>query len=190
MPRTHRLHRALVVLLILGSSAGRADHFVITATEDSKDLAQKKAAEKGGWVLDTNLYAALTPNKFSVVRGPFARPGDAQQELKFLQSGKRYPGAYVKDAGEIRISALFGGKSTPTIAAALLGELHVTLTEQPGGGSPCEPQEPYVDVELSFMSLERNADGTGEAVLRKIDLGSLTIIKRTGEIEHMRVCWE
>jgi hypothetical protein len=186
----HRLPRAVVVLLILGSSAGRADHFVITATEDSKDLAQKKAAEKGGWVLDTNLYAALTPNKFSVVRGPFARPGDAQQELKFLQSDKRYPGAYVKDAGEIRISALFGGKSTPAIAAALLGELHVTLTEHPGGANPCVPQDPYVDVQLSFMSLERNADGTGQAVLRKIDLGSLTIIKRTGEIQHMRVCWE
>jgi hypothetical protein len=190
MTRTHRLHLTLAVLHILGPSAGRADHFVITATEDSKDVAQKKAAEKGGWVLDTNLYVALTPNKYSVVRGPFAKPGDAQRLLKFLQSGKGYPGAYVKDAGEIRINALFGGKSTPPIAAALLGELHVTLTEQPGGGNPCEPQDPYVDVQLSFMSLERNADGTGQAVLRKIDLGSLTIIKRTGEIEHMRVCWE
>jgi hypothetical protein len=190
MPRTHRLHRTLAALVILGSGAGRADHFVITATEDSKDLAQKQAAEKGGWVLDTNLYAALAPNKYSVVRGPFAKPGDAQQELKLLQSGQRYPGAYVKDAGKIRISALFGGKSTPAIAAALLGELHVTLNERPGGGNPCEPQEPYVDVQLSFMSPERTADGTGEAVRRKIDFGSLTIINRTGEIQHMRVCGE
>ena len=112
MPRTHRLHHTLAALVILGSGAGRADHFVITATEDSKDLAQKQAAEHGGWVLDTNLYAAFTPKKYSVVRGPFAKPGDARQELKFLQSGRRYPGAYVKDAGTVRISALFGGKSS------------------------------------------------------------------------------
>jgi hypothetical protein len=96
----------------------------------------------------------------------------------------------VKDVGKIRIGALFGGKSNPGIAAALLGELQVTLTEHAGADDPCEPQEPYVGVEISYMSPGRKADGSGEAVRRKLDLGLLTIVKRTGEIVHMRVCWE
>jgi hypothetical protein len=47
-------------LRLLSAFAAHADRFVITATEDSKDIAQKKAAETGGWVLDTNLYTGLT----------------------------------------------------------------------------------------------------------------------------------
>jgi hypothetical protein len=181
----------VAVLLAVASSATRADYFVVTSTERSKEAAQKTAAENGGWVLDTNLYGGLTPNKYSVVRGPFARRNDAHEALKFIQSGNDYPGAYVKDAGRIRVNALFGVNSTAAVAVALLGELNVTLTEEPGGRNPCEPQDPYVDVQLSFVSVDhRMEDGNLKAVRRRIDFGSLTIDKRTGEIQRMRACFE
>jgi hypothetical protein len=189
MSRTHPSSIA-VLLLLLGSSAARADYFVITATDASKEVAQTTAAEKGGWVLETSLYAALAPNKYSVVRGPFAKEADARHELELLQSSNRNAHAYVKDAGAIRIGALFGGSSTPAIAAALLGELQVTLTERPGGADGCEPQEPYVQVQLSVMSLLATEDRKVKGVHRNIDLGSVTVIKRAGEIRHMRLCLE
>ena len=183
-----RIRCTLTMIVIVVSGAARADYFIITATEQSKELAQRTAAQKGGWVLDTNLYSALTPNRYAVVRGPFVKAADAREALTVLHKG--YPGAYMKDAGSIRITTLFGRNSPPVIAAALLGELSVTLIEKGGGGNPCEPQEPYVDIQLSFVSVEPMGNGNTEPVRREIDFGSLTLINRTGEIQHMRVCLE
>src|SRR4051794_20502212 len=73
--------RLLVTVVALVPSLARADYFVITATQTSKDAAQKQAAERGGWVLDTNLYPGLVSNKYAVVRGPFLKGSDARKAL-------------------------------------------------------------------------------------------------------------
>jgi hypothetical protein len=83
----------------------------------------------------------------------------------------------------------------PNVLAALLGELSITATDMPGGGNPCEPQEPYQDVSISVMTLDRTYNEKTETDGVKprrvnLDIGGFWVIKRTGEIERMRVCAE
>lgn len=188
--------RSTVLLLLaavaLTPTVARADHFVITFTHASKETAQRHAAETGGWVLDTNLYPKLKPKLFSVVRGPYASAREAKRALEQLPAGGMYREAYVKDAGKLQLSAALAGNTPSGVLAALLGELTVTLEERPGGEHPCEPEEPYLEATLSYVSVSRGGeDGrTLESVVKPLDIGQLAIIKRTGEVQRMRICLE
>jgi hypothetical protein len=192
-----RFSKILVVLLLIFPTIAAADDFyVITGTYKTQKEAQQIAANKGGWVLYTNFYSQLTPNLFAVVRGPFKTNKDADKELAFLKEGGRYPGSYVKNAGAINIGVKIGNKAlSPQMLAALLGEIRIDVMEQKGGGDPCEPEEPYKQLSLSYVTVERSVDEKKEeAVLKprevEIDAGVFWEIKRTGEVEHMRICAE
>jgi hypothetical protein len=186
--------QVLSVILLTPVCAG--DFYVVTATFPSQGAAQTEAALRGGWVLDTDFYPNLTANTFAVVRGPFPVEQLARKELKFLLSGGGYSGAYVKDAGKPRLSGSLGSPSLrPQLLAALLGELSVEVTDHPGGENPCEPQEAYQDVQISFVDLTRKvSDGSDTSRVgterRDVDVGAFRIIKRTGEIDRMRQCYE
>lgn len=59
----------------------------------------------------------------------------------------------------------------------------------------CEPQEPYEEVAISFVDLTRALRGDSDTVQegttrREVDVGAFRIIKRTGEIDRMRQCFE
>jgi len=196
MRRSERLTIVHVLWLLSVAPICAGDFYVITATFPSQGAAQTEAALHGGWVLDTDFYANLTPNTFSVVRGPFSGEVDARKELKFLLSGSGYRGAYVKDAGKPRLGGNLGSTALrPQLLAALLGELSVEVTDRPGGENPCEPQEPYQDVQISFVDVARTIDGSSdkvreEAHRREVEVGAFRIIKRTGEIDRMRQCFE
>jgi hypothetical protein len=188
----------LVASLIVLSIAGRAqaaDFFVVTDTLKSQQDAQARAALVGGWVLDTDAYTALAPDLFAVVRGPYSTKQVADQRLKELKAIKTYRTAYVKDAGTLRVAPAFAKAVPPKILAALLGELSVVVTDRPGGANPCEPQEPYQDVTVSVVSLDRTAEPKTSAEGFKprrtnLDIGGFWVIKRTGEVERMRICAE
>jgi len=186
---------ASVAALSVVSSAHAADFFVVTDTFKSQRDAQTRAADVGGWVLDTDAYSGLTPNLFAVVRGPYANREVAEQRLKELKVIKTYKAAYVKDAGALRI-APFLARSVPSkVLTALLGELSVEVTDRPGASNPCEPQEPFQAVSVSVVTVDRTynkAKDTEGFKTRRVDLdvGGFWVIKRTGEIERMRVCAE
>jgi hypothetical protein len=172
------------------------DFYVVTATFPSQGVAQTEAALRGGWVLDTDFYSNLTPNTFAVVRGPFTDESVARKELRFLLSGGGYSGGYVKDAGKPRLGGNLGSAPLrPQLLAALLGELSVEVRDHPGGENPCEPQEPYQEVQISFVDLTRKLSDSSNKVQegttrRDVDVGAFRIIKRTGEIDRMRQCFE
>jgi hypothetical protein len=185
---------SLIGLLVAGR-AQAADFFVVTDTLKSQQDAQERAALIGGWVLDTDAYAALSPGLFAVVRGPYASRQVAEQRLKELKAIKRYKTAYVKDAGTLRVAPVLDRSVPPKVLAALLGELSVVVTDRPGGKNPCEPQEPYQDVVVSVVTLDRTVDPKTEedgfkARRTSLDMGGFWVIKRTGEVERMRVCAE
>jgi len=188
----------LLASAIVISVAGRtkaADFFVVTDTLKSQQDAQARAALVGGWVLDTDAYTALAPGLFAVVRGPYSSRQVADQQLKELEAIKTYKTAYVKDAGTLRVAPAFARSVPPKVLAALLGELSVVVTDRPGGTNPCEPQEPYQDVAVSVVSLDRTAGLKTETQGLKprrvnLDIGGLWVIKRTGEVQRMRLCAE
>jgi hypothetical protein len=181
--------------MLLGGTARAADFFVITDTFKGQQDAQARAASVGGWVLDTDAYSGLGPSLFAVVRGPYASRQAAEQSLKELKATKGYKGAYLKDAGTLRLPPALAKSVSPKVLAALLGELSISTTDMPGGSNPCEPQEPYQDVSVSIVTLDRSYnDKTGIDGLKprrvNLDIGGFWVIKRTGEIERMRVCAE
>jgi hypothetical protein len=185
---------ALFLIVSVGGTA-RADFFVVTDTFKAQQEAQNRAALVGGWVLDTDAYSGLPPSLFAVVRGPFASRPIAEQRLKELKAIKTYKAAYVKDAGTLRVAPAFAKSIPPKVLTALLGELSVVVTEKRGGSNPCEPQEPYQDVSLSVATVDRTYDEKTETDGFKprrlaVDIGGFWVIKRTGEIERMRVCAE
>jgi len=187
---------AHVLWLLAVAPACAGDVFVITATFPSQGAAQTEAAVRGGWVLDTDVYPNLIANAFAVVRGPFQDVKAAGNQLKFLRSGGGYPGAYVKDAGTPRLPANVGSPGLrPQLLAALLGELSVEVSDQPGGGNPCEPQEPYQEVQVSYVDVTRAIDDKSDTVRegterRSVEVGAFWVIKRTGEVFRMRQCFE
>ena len=184
----------LWLLTVMPAWAG--DVFVITATFPTQGAAQTEAALRGGWVLDTDVYPNLGPGKFAVVRGPYPDGKLAAEQLRVMRSGGGYGGAYVKDAGKPLLPVNIGSASLrPQLFAALLGELSIDVTEHPGGEHPCEPEEPYQDVQISFVDLTRPVDEKSGSVMveaerRTVEVGAFWIIKRTGEIDRMRRCYE
>jgi len=130
-----------------------------------------------------------------VVRGPYAKRESADQQLKELKSSKTYRAAYVKDAGALHVAAGLARSVPPKVLTALLGELSVDVTDRAGGTDPCEPPEPYQAVSVSVVTLDRTYDKAKDTEGFKprrvdLDIGGFWIIKRTGEIERMRVCAE
>jgi hypothetical protein len=182
-------------VLSLASSARAADFFVITDTFKSQQDAQTRAASVGGWVLDTDAYSGLGPGLFAVVRGPYASRQVGEQRLKELKAIKTYKAAYLKDAGTLRLPPALAKAVPPKVLTALLGELSIVVTDRPGSGNPCEPQEPYQDVSVSVVTLDRTYNDKTETDGFKprrldLDIGGFRVLKRTGEIERMRVCAE
>jgi hypothetical protein len=184
-----------IAVTLLGGTARAADFFVVTDTFKGQPDAQARAASIGGWVLDTDAYSGLGPALFAVVRGPYSSRQNAEQSLKELKATKGYKGAYVKDGGTLRLPPSLVKSVSPKVLAGLLGELSITATDRPGGSNPCEPQEPYQDVSLSVVTLDRTYNEKTETDGVKprrvnLDIGGFWVIKRTGEIERMRVCTE
>ena len=179
--------------IAIGFSAAPAlagDHYILLGIEETQAAAQSQAATSGAWVLDIDLYSKLPPNRFAVVQGPFASATIAKEELRFLQSGGLLPEATVKDAGETRLPLRLGnGKVPPAVFTALLGELTVDVEDRPGSASPCEPQEPYQRVEVRVMGLDKGGESAAlQAVSQPLKLGGFFVIKRTGEVQRLRIC--
>lgn len=170
------------------------DHFIVIAIEETQSAAQATAATSGAWVLDTDLYPKLPPNRFAVVHGPFASAAEAKAELSFLKNDGGLEAATVKDAGECRLPLNLGvGKAPPAVFTALLGELTVEVEDRPGATTPCEPQEPYQRVEVRIMSLGPSKEGAAaplQAIKQTLPLGGFFVIKRTGEVQRLRICVE
>ncbi|MBC8183973.1 hypothetical protein H8E88_23000 [candidate division KSB1 bacterium] len=172
------------------------DYFVFTHTFKNQVDAQKTAAKKGGWVLNTSFYSKLTPNLFSVVRGPFPTKKQAQATHRFLTSGGTYQGAYVKNAGMVDLKSGLKSAGIPAqLLVSLLGELSISQAIQKGAGNPCEPQEPYSDIDISIYSISRGIDEvTGDLTFKPykehFDIGGFWLITSSGEIDRMRVCAE
>ena len=184
---------ACLLAMTLAVDASAGDYFVVTDTFGSQRDAQIRAATVGGWVLDTDSYSALEPGLFAVVRGPFSSRVTAEHELAFLVKGGRYTGAYVKDAGVLQLPGNLAGAVSPSVVVALLGELAIATQDMPGGANPCEPQEPYQRVSVSAVTLVHAPDPMSrDTVSRRveIDMGGFWVIKRTGEIDRMRICSE
>jgi hypothetical protein len=185
-----------VVLMLLPATVLADDFYVIIGTHKTQKEAQEIAAIKGGWVLNTNFYNQLTPNLYAVARGPFRTKGEADKHLASLMKGGRYPGSYVKNAGTINIEVKIGNKAlSPHMVAALLGEIRIDVKDENGGSHPCEPQEPYKQLSLSYVTIDRKLDEKKDQVLYKpeeveLEVGAFREIKRTGEIERMRICAE
>src|SRR4030095_11920117 len=47
---------------------------------------------------------------------------------------------------------------SPATVAALLGEILLDVESHPGGADPCEPQEPYEELRLSYVTVNRSYD--------------------------------
>jgi hypothetical protein len=192
------MKRILLALLIgygLGGTAYAGDFFVVTETAKSHRDARTRAAVEGGWVLDTDAYTGLAPGLFAVVRGPYGSKEVAEASLEELKGAKAYKSAYVKDAGSLRLGPAFAKAVPPKVLAAMLGELSISVTDKRGGSNPCEPQEPYQDVTVSMVTVDRTYDDKTETEGFKprrveLEIGGFWVIKRTGEIERMRVCAE
>jgi hypothetical protein len=186
---------ASLAVLGIASTARAADFFVVTDTFKSQQEAQIRAASVGGWVLDTDAYSDLGPGLFAVVRGPYSSRPVAEQRLKQLKTIKAYRTAYVKGAGTLRLPLAAAKAVPPKVLAALLGELSIAVTPRSGGSNPCEPQEPYQQLSVSVVTLDRTYDEKTETDGVKprrleLDIGGFWVITRTGEIERMRVCAE
>jgi hypothetical protein len=188
-----------VCLIIFGIGLAQAragDFYVVTGTFSSQEQAQDRAALTGGWVLGTDLYSKLAPGRFAVVRGPFRNLKEAQVEMTLLKKSGLLGATYVRDAGRPRLPSHIGSSAaTPVIIAALLGELAVEVADEAGGTHPCEPQEPYQAVTISYVGVNRHWDAAAgedklEPTRKAIDLGGFWVIKRTGEIQRMRICAE
>src|SRR5262245_54468429 len=144
---------AVALLATAPALAATGDLFIVLGMEETQSAAQAAAATSGAWVLDTDLYPKLPPNRFAIVQGPFTTGFAARAELAVLKSAG-VEGATVREAGECRLPIGLGnGKVPPSVFTALLGELTVEVEDRPGSTSPCEPQEPYQRVEVRMTGL-------------------------------------
>lgn len=194
---TSRIRMFVAVLLLIGVGSASADDFyVITGTYRSQKEAQNIAVSNGGWVLHSNFYNNLASNLFAVVRGPFKNKDEADKLLVWLTKGGRYPGSYVRNAGSINLVVKIGNKElSPQMIAALFGEIRIEVSESKGGSHPCEPQEPYKELSLSYATITKDYDKKKDKLFLKpreelLDVGAFREIKRTGEVQHMRICTE
>jgi hypothetical protein len=170
------------------------DYFIFTHTFNEQQQAQKTAVINGGWVLNTSFYSKLTPNLFAVVKGPFKTKINAQKNFH-----KENKDAYIKNAGEIELNkGLLAAKISPQILVALLSEMNVSITEvkQKSEYHPCEPQEPYFDINVNFYSIKKNwNEGTKTETFddieeKFVDFGGFWSIINSGEIDRLRICAE
>lgn len=141
-------------------------------------------------MLDTDLYPSLTPGLHAVVRGPFDSAEAARKAHGPLLASTD---AYLKDAGDSILAPAAASRNLPGgILEALLGELHVEAEDRPGGANPCEPQQPYRRITVSWMRPQRGGpDGTQvTAVPQPLELGLFAYRPDTGVVERMRACWE
>jgi hypothetical protein len=190
-----RLFPALVLgaIAIGAAPAFAGDQFIILGIEETQAAAQSAAATSGAWVLDTDLYPKLPPNRYAVVHGPFVTAFAARAELAVLK-GAGEVGASVRDAGECRLAVGLGdGRVPASVFTALLGELTVEVEDRPGSTSPCEPQEAYQKVEVRVTALgPAGGDKAAplQAVPQVLPLGGFFVIKRTGEVQRLRICVE
>jgi hypothetical protein len=185
----------VVMLGVSASGAVAGDWFIVTGLEKSQADAQEAAATSGAWVLDTDLYPKLPAGQFAVVHGPYGSVAEAKAELSFLQSEGELGDAHVREGGECRLPLHLGGGTVPrAVFTALLGELTVAVQDRPGSTSPCEPQEPYQRVDVGIMNLGPTKTEGDAATLKAIEvplpLGGFFVIKRTGEIQRLRICME
>ncbi len=179
------------VITALAAPAYAGDFYVITDTFTSQAKAQEKAALNGGWALDTDLYDNLKPGLFVVVRGPYKNQNDANKELASLKQTGGLRDTYVKDAGQSKLPGNIGETMLNfAVLTAILGEIEIDVSDHRGGDNPCEPQEAYQAVHLSYVGLDRQSAGKFSPKREEIKLGGFWIIKRTGEIDRMRVCAE
>ncbi|EIJ36903.1 hypothetical protein [Thiothrix nivea] len=181
-----------IALLLLSGHVMAGDYYVITNTLSNQKEAQEKAALRGGWVLNTNLYSDLKKDLFAVVHGPFSTYDSAKNQLDEISEIGDYADSYVKDAGNLLITKEMSGKSVdPVIIAMLLGEVRIDIKHEQGSDHPCEPSKPYDDITLNYMSLGINAaDGAPETEEITLDFGQSARISETGELERMRRCLE
>jgi|TARA_B100001971_G_scaffold167822_1_gene159066 hypothetical protein len=189
--------RLCILVLIIGlpTFIYCDDYFVFTHTFKNQDEAQQTAAVRGGWVLNTSFYSKLTPNLFSVVRGPFHSKEEAQLTLNILARGGRYKDSYIKNAGNVDLKAgLNAAGIHPALLVSLLGELNILQTQEKGARHPCEPQEAYSRTEIRFYSVKRGwYDEEGlpfKPEKKHVDIGGFWVIKNSGEIDRMRICAE
>lgn len=130
------------------------------------------------------------------MRGPYRTKQAADKQLAWLKDGGNYPGSYVKNAGAINIQLKIGNKAvSPHMLALLLGEIRIVVTDQKGATNPCEPQEPYRDISLSYVTVARVYDDKKGEVIYKpqdvpLDIGAFREIRGSSELEHMRICAE
>jgi hypothetical protein len=110
--------------------------------------------------------------------------------------GGMYPGSYVRNAGGINIEIKIGNKAlSPQMLAALLGELRIDVSENKGGSDPCEPQESYKLISLSYVTVARGYDEKKDKETYKpkdieLEVGAFREINKTGEVDRMRICSE
>jgi hypothetical protein len=177
-----------LLALLLSSQAMASDWFVVTGVYAKQEDAWRASAEMGGWVLDHDVYNALKPERYSLVRGPFRTSKEARQLLKKLQRSTGYEQAYVKEAGDLQLPEPLGAPGTPPIAiAALLGELDIRLEDREGGHAPCVPATPHWVVTLRG----RNVLATEPPVARADEVAlpsQLAIDKATGEVLYLTGC--
>jgi hypothetical protein len=184
------------IVLIFPAFGFCGEYFVFTHTFNNQQVAQEKASLVGGWVLNTSFYSKLTPNLYSVVRGPFKTKTEAQKTLSFLIEGGRYKGSYIKYAGKIDIHKGIKSLGISTdVLVALLGELRISNKQQKGADNPCEPQEAYLDIGINYYGLQRAWNSKTERLTFKpekkhVDIGGFWVIKNSGEIDRMRICAE
>jgi hypothetical protein len=112
-----------------------------------------------------------------------------------MKTGESYKSAYVKDAGDLKRPAGLVKDVPPKVLAALLGEVSISVVDRPASDNGCDPGEPYQEVVLSYVTLEKTYDhktGTvdGKPKRSDLDIGGFWVIKSTGEIERMRICTE
>src|SRR5713226_4838181 len=136
------------------------------------------------WLLSV---APVCAGDFYVITATFPSQGAAQSEAA-LRGGWVLDTDFYKHAGKPRLGGNLGSPALrPQLLVALLCELSVEVAEHAGGEDPCEPQEPYQEVRISFVDLSRTMDDGSskareEAKRRDVDVGAFRIIKRTGEI--------
>lgn len=189
------------------------DHnfFVIISTGTDKAGANLTAREARAWVLPTDLTESLTPGLYAVVYGPFPDAESANARLQLEKS--RYPKAYVKDAGALRVpsqleeyAASIPVRGLVAIAGrVMLPLMGITIQSRwmEEGGSLCGSRRPaYRFMAMHDDEMLRDAVTPAERAFvfertdGKPEEDQLTLViyfeidEETGEVTSSRFCWD